>query len=118
MWTFDAARVFIIRHIETKFADQDPLDYIDVAMRCRVAAWLHPAFQRLCERTTALTAAEGGRLGLQRFAAVCGIREIKGPGRGCGECANCKSRSGYQCALAAKSYADLVKENEILRAPF
>lgn len=117
MWTFDSARVFILRHIEKHFATQDPLDYIDVAMKCRVGNWLQPAFQRLCERQGSLTAEEGARLGFTRFAAICRIREGKGKGN-CGRCDPCKTSGPNNCVRPRKGWTELIQDEEALQVPF
>lgn len=77
MWAFDGLRSRLIKHMEKDIGTVDPLDRIDVALQCRVEAWLHPAYKDLCERSTKLTAAEGERLGMARFSAICRVRESR-----------------------------------------
>lgn len=63
--------------MEKDIGTVDPLDRADVALQCRVEAWLHPAYKDLCERSTKVTAAEGARLGMARFSAICRVRESR-----------------------------------------
>ncbi|KAG8994309.1 hypothetical protein FRB94_009965 [Tulasnella sp. JGI-2019a] len=75
MWDFDAARKYIIDQITIHHTDQPPLDRIELAMRCQVGEWLHPAYKTLCDRPEPITEQEGERLGYRRLIAICRIRE-------------------------------------------
>lgn len=55
--------------------DLNPLDRIQVADACDITEWLHPAYAKLCARQDPLTAEEGVKLGLTRYAALVRIRE-------------------------------------------
>ncbi|KAG8944123.1 hypothetical protein FRC04_002161 [Tulasnella sp. 424] len=76
MWAFDDLRSRLIKHMEKDIGTVDPLDRVDVALQCRVEAWLHPAYKDVCERSTKLTAAEGERLGMARFSAICRVIHV------------------------------------------
>jgi len=97
MWHFDAARKYAIDQISSEYTDQNHFDRVDLAMKCQVGQWLHPAYQALCERTESLSAEEGERLGYRRLTAICRIRESQArtPARQvkCGSCGYCQS--GY-----------------------
>ncbi|KAG8895973.1 hypothetical protein FRB99_000234, partial [Tulasnella sp. 403] len=80
MWDFERIRAYAISQIDDNYDHQDPLDRIDLAEKCRVAKWLHPAYVKLCERAEPMTGVDGRRLGYDRFAAICKIREMKKPG--------------------------------------
>lgn len=73
MWGFKSLREYIIGHLDSLL--DDPLWRIYVADNCDVKEWLHPAYAKLCAQETSLTVREGEVLGLERFAALCRIRE-------------------------------------------
>lgn len=73
MWGFKSLREYIIGYLDSHLAD--PLIRIKVADNCDVKEWLHPAYAKLCARKTPLTKTEGRVLGIERFAALCRIRE-------------------------------------------
>ncbi|KIO22962.1 hypothetical protein M407DRAFT_244965 [Tulasnella calospora MUT 4182] len=73
MWGFEALRKFIIDHLDSLL--DDPLSRIELADQCGVKEWLHPAYAKLCAQGTPPTVKEGRVLGLERFAALCRIRE-------------------------------------------
>lgn len=72
-WGFVTLRKFIIEHLDSLL--KDPLGRIELADQCDVKEWLHPAYAKLCAQGTPLTVKEGRVLGLERFAALCRIRE-------------------------------------------
>ncbi|KAG8921495.1 hypothetical protein FRC01_000220 [Tulasnella sp. 417] len=73
VWGFETLRKFIIDHLDSLL--DDPLSRIELADQCGVKEWLHPAYAKLCAQGTPLTVKEGRVLGLERFAALCRIRE-------------------------------------------
>ncbi|KAG8944116.1 hypothetical protein FRC04_002154 [Tulasnella sp. 424] len=72
-WGFKTLRKFIIEHLDSLL--NEPLSRIELADQCNVKEWLHPAYAKLCAQETPLTVNEGKVLGLERFAALCRIRE-------------------------------------------
>ncbi|KAG8874588.1 hypothetical protein FRB98_008347, partial [Tulasnella sp. 332] len=97
-WGFGTVREHIIKHIEHHSTDQEAVDRFELAMKCHVPQWLHPAYNTLCTRGQHITADEGRRLGYERLTAICRIREIfrLEPGKvdvngRCGECDTCHS---------------------------
>ncbi|KAG9022360.1 hypothetical protein FS837_006425, partial [Tulasnella sp. UAMH 9824] len=72
-WGFATLRKFIIEHLDSLL--NDPLGRIELADQCDIKEWLHPAYAKLCAQGTPLTVKEGRVLGLERFAALCRIRE-------------------------------------------
>ncbi|KAG8894160.1 hypothetical protein FRC00_009414 [Tulasnella sp. 408] len=76
MWGFDDIREKIIVKMDGTISKINPLDRIDVSLKCRVQKWLHPAYEALCKRDEGLSDDEAGRLGLQRSAAIWRIREL------------------------------------------
>ncbi|KAG8857222.1 hypothetical protein FRB96_005897 [Tulasnella sp. 330] len=101
-WGFVTAREHIIKHIELHSGEQEALDRFELAMKCHVPQWLHPAYATLCTRSKHITANEGKRLGYERLTAICRIREIlrsqtrkvEADGH-CGECDTCRSNNFY-----------------------
>ncbi|KAG8865840.1 hypothetical protein FRB97_004344, partial [Tulasnella sp. 331] len=101
-WGFVTAREHIIKHIELHSGEQEALDRFELAMKCHVPQWLHPAYATPCTRTKHITADEGKRLGYERLTAICRIREIlrsqtrkiEADGQ-CGECNTCRSNNFY-----------------------
>ncbi|KAG8892794.1 hypothetical protein FRB99_002435, partial [Tulasnella sp. 403] len=75
MWHFDQVRKFIIQNIDDQIDGINPLDRIDLAIKCSVEKWLVPAYVALCTQEEPLGDPVGHRLGLVRFAALCRIRE-------------------------------------------
>ncbi|KAG8895975.1 hypothetical protein FRB99_000236 [Tulasnella sp. 403] len=75
MWHFDQVREFIIESLDNQIRSIDPLDRIDVAIKCSVEKWLVPAYVALCTQEQPLSDSVGHRLGIVRFAALCRIRE-------------------------------------------
>ncbi|KAG8962274.1 hypothetical protein FRC00_009906 [Tulasnella sp. 408] len=73
IWGFETLRKFIIAHLDSLL--DDPLSRIELADQCGVKDWLHPAYAKLCAQESPLTVKEGRVLGLERFAALCRIRE-------------------------------------------
>ncbi|KAG8857219.1 hypothetical protein FRB96_005894 [Tulasnella sp. 330] len=101
-WGFGTVREHIIKHIEHHSTDQGALDRFELAMKCHVPQWLHPAYVTLCTRSQHITTDEGRRLGYERLTAICRIREIfrlelsKIEVDGCcGECDTCR-RPAYR----------------------
>lgn len=72
-WGFETLRKFIIDHLDSIL--NEPLSRIELADQCNVKEWLHPAYAKLCAQGTPLTVKEGKVLGLERFAALCRMRE-------------------------------------------
>ncbi|KAG8883139.1 hypothetical protein FRB98_003284 [Tulasnella sp. 332] len=93
-WGFAAVRTYAIERIEHQHRHQDALDRLELAERCSVLHWLHPTYNTLCTRGEPITADEGKRLGFERFAAICRIRELYHQAQksvGCSlSCTNCK----------------------------
>ncbi|KAG8967795.1 hypothetical protein FRC05_001891 [Tulasnella sp. 425] len=75
IWGFGYLRKYIYQILDGLV--QDPLDRIELAEERGFREWLHPAYAKLCARDAPLTAEEGGRLGLERFAAIGWIREME-----------------------------------------
>lgn len=75
MWSFDDLRRSIITQMDKTIILVNPLDRIDVSLKCRVEKWLHPAYEVLCTRGNGLTEDEVERLGLKRSVAIWRIRE-------------------------------------------
>ncbi|KAG9006328.1 hypothetical protein FRB93_008817 [Tulasnella sp. JGI-2019a] len=75
LWGFNVARSLAMEKFNTHFLDRDPLERLELALRCRVGQWVHPIYIRLCERPEGLSTNEIERLGVARFAAITGIRE-------------------------------------------
>lgn len=73
MWEFDQLRDYIYKHLDKSV--KDPLPRIEYADALDFENWIVPALAQLCNRTEVLTAEEGARLGLARFAEVCKHRE-------------------------------------------
>ncbi|KAG9016334.1 hypothetical protein FRB90_003265 [Tulasnella sp. 427] len=73
MWEFEQVREFIFKHLEASITD--PFERIEFADALGVGRWVVPALAQLCFRDASLTAAEGARLGFERFALVCRMRE-------------------------------------------
>ncbi|KAG8921497.1 hypothetical protein FRC01_000222 [Tulasnella sp. 417] len=73
VWRFETLRKFIIDHLDSVL--HYPVSRIFVADCCGVKDWLHPAYAKLCAQDTPLTVKQGRLLGLERFAALCRIRE-------------------------------------------
>ncbi|KAG8870565.1 hypothetical protein FRB97_009647 [Tulasnella sp. 331] len=100
-WGFVSVREHIIKHIESNFEDQEALDRFELAMKCHVPQWLHPAYDTLCTRSEHITADEGRRLGYERLTAICKIREIfRSESRKAvadGRCGECKACRGIEC---------------------
>jgi len=76
LWGSNAVWIHYIDHIGLDFARDDPIDYIEFALKCRVDHWLEPAYNALCIRDMPISAAEGERLGYRKLIAVCRIREL------------------------------------------
>lgn len=73
MWFFSASREFaigILDQIET-----DPFHQLELAAQCQVQKWVLPAYDAVCRRQASLRAQEGRKLGWDRFAAICDLRE-------------------------------------------
>ncbi|KIO30409.1 hypothetical protein M407DRAFT_20476 [Tulasnella calospora MUT 4182] len=73
MWEFEQLRDYIFKHLNASIAD--PFERIEFADALGFEQWVIPALAQLCNREAALTAAEGARLGFDRFAIVCRQRE-------------------------------------------
>ncbi|KAG9012544.1 hypothetical protein FRB90_006647 [Tulasnella sp. 427] len=74
-WGFKAIRSYAIQALDSMTLD--PLESITIAERCGVAKWLQPAYLKLCLREGPLTAEEGERLGIRRYAALVRVREME-----------------------------------------
>ncbi|KAG9029757.1 hypothetical protein FRB95_004909 [Tulasnella sp. JGI-2019a] len=66
----------MIKIIQKFHPGSSALDRYELAMKCRVSQWLHPAYNTFCTREEAITADEGSRLGYARLTAICKIREL------------------------------------------
>ncbi|KAG8867006.1 hypothetical protein FRB97_003598, partial [Tulasnella sp. 331] len=75
LWSFSATRSFAISIFDTKLAGEDSLDRLERAFACAVPKWVRPAYDAICRRRESLSADEGRRLGWERYAAICCIRE-------------------------------------------
>ncbi|KAG9005578.1 hypothetical protein FRB94_001437 [Tulasnella sp. JGI-2019a] len=75
LWHFSVVRSLAMEKFNTHFLDRDPLERLELALRCQVKQWIHPIYVQLCERTESISADEAERLGVARFAAIIGIRE-------------------------------------------
>ncbi|KAG8923895.1 hypothetical protein FRC00_005726 [Tulasnella sp. 408] len=73
MWDFEHLRDYIFKHLDTTITD--PFERIQVADALGFEQWVIPAMAQLCNREAPLTAVDGARLGLYRFAEVCRLRE-------------------------------------------
>lgn len=73
MWEFEQLRDYIFKHLNASITD--PFERIEFADALGFGQWVVPALAQLCNREAALTAAEGARLGFDRFATVCRQRE-------------------------------------------
>lgn len=73
MWEFERLGDYIFKHLEKLITN--PFTRIDIADVLRLDQWIALALAQLCHRQAALTAAQGERLGFQRFAEVCRLRE-------------------------------------------
>lgn len=73
LWGFEQLRAYIIK--TTDSIAQDPIDRIQLADKCGLTEWLHPAYAKLCARDSSLTAEDGRKLGFERFAVLSRIRE-------------------------------------------
>ena len=77
LWEFEDTRAYIIRVMSKLFqANNDPLGWIDAAIKCRVPEWLITQYQALCERPSPLTTEEITRLGFQKSASIARIRDM------------------------------------------
>ncbi|KAG8921815.1 hypothetical protein FRC02_012337, partial [Tulasnella sp. 418] len=65
-----------------------PLDSILLARKCNVPQWLPDAYVKLCMRKEPISAKEGTLLGIETFAELNRIREIRKR-----SCKTCRSRS-------------------------
>ncbi|KAG8944474.1 hypothetical protein FRC04_001786 [Tulasnella sp. 424] len=77
MWEFEHVREYIYKHLDVSITD--PFERIEYADALGFSQWVAPALCNLCTRDAAFTAAEGGRLGLVRFAELCRLREMNRP---------------------------------------
>lgn len=126
MWHFDSPRNFIIEQIEAKFSQQDPVERIQLAEKCQVGRWIHPAYKILCERVESLSADEAGKLGIQRMVAICRIREgriggtipMTGHSKACGHCKRCKRLTPHLCKKRARDVSEAIKAAQELENPF
>lgn len=75
MWSFDEIREVIILQMDETIPIVDAMDRVDASLKCRVEKWLHPAYEELCNRETALSDVEAERLGFRRSMAIWRIRE-------------------------------------------
>lgn len=73
MWEFEQLSDYLFKYLDKSITD--PFTRIAVADIIGLDQWIAPALAQLCYRKTALTAAEGERLGFNRFAEVCRLRE-------------------------------------------
>ncbi|KAG8910708.1 hypothetical protein FRC00_007686 [Tulasnella sp. 408] len=73
MWDFDLLRDYIFKHLDQSV--KEPFPRIEYADLLGFENWIVPALAKLCQRTEPLTAQEGAKLGLARFAEVCKQRE-------------------------------------------
>ncbi|KAG8854193.1 hypothetical protein FRB96_007749 [Tulasnella sp. 330] len=90
LWSFNATRAYAISLFDTKFTDEDCFNRLERAFACAVPKWVRPAYDAICRRPQSLSANEGRRLGWDRYAAICRIREDLARGtlrvpRGCHE---------------------------------
>ncbi|KAG8868443.1 hypothetical protein FRB97_002365 [Tulasnella sp. 331] len=75
LWSFSATRAYAISIFDTKLAGEDSFDRLERAFACAVPKWVRPAYDAICRRWESLSADEGRRLGWERYAAICRIRE-------------------------------------------
>ncbi|KAG8998947.1 hypothetical protein FRB94_006493 [Tulasnella sp. JGI-2019a] len=80
LWSFKATKAYAITVFDTRFTDEDPFDRLDHAFQCGVPKWVRPAYATICLREEPLSADEGRRLGWERYAAICRIRELAARG--------------------------------------
>ncbi|KAG8905654.1 hypothetical protein FRB99_008495 [Tulasnella sp. 403] len=74
VYEFNRVRDYIISLIDLE-QDVDPVERIELANKCRVWKWLHPAYITLCTRIEPISIEEGARLGLSVSVALCHVRE-------------------------------------------
>ncbi|KAG8991846.1 hypothetical protein FRB94_012214 [Tulasnella sp. JGI-2019a] len=75
LWSFSTTRAYAIAVFDARVADEDPFDKLERAIACGVSKWIRLAYDAMCRRPEPLSADEGRRLGWDRFAAICFIRE-------------------------------------------
>ncbi|KAG8880651.1 hypothetical protein FRB98_004965 [Tulasnella sp. 332] len=75
LWSFDSTRALAITIFDTRFPDEDCFDRLERSLACGVPKWVRPAYDAICRRPESLSADEGRRLGWERYAAICRIRE-------------------------------------------
>ncbi|KAG8869223.1 hypothetical protein FRB97_001468, partial [Tulasnella sp. 331] len=75
LWSFTTMRAYAIAVFDTKIAEEDPFNRLERAFAYAVPKWVQPAYDAICRRPESLSADEGRRLGWERYAAICHIRE-------------------------------------------
>ncbi|KAG8869081.1 hypothetical protein FRB97_001627, partial [Tulasnella sp. 331] len=75
LWSFSATRAYAISVFDTTLMEEDSFDRLERAFACDVPKWVRPAYDAICRRWESLSADEGRRLGWERYAAICRIRE-------------------------------------------
>ncbi|KAG9048411.1 hypothetical protein FS837_012925 [Tulasnella sp. UAMH 9824] len=73
MWEFEQVHNYICKYLDELV--KDPFERIELADCLGLKEWVAPALVQLCMRDAPLTASEGARLGIDRFANVCRTRE-------------------------------------------
>lgn len=119
MWEFEEVRKRLIEDMSQLISSNavEPLDRVEVSIQCRVNQWLHPAYQQLCERTTALTTKEAKGLGIDRLAAIYRVRDAlhaskTSPGGSCHRCG--RTTQAYFNQAPAVSALSLIQGEPIL----
>ncbi|KAG8933220.1 hypothetical protein FRC01_010371 [Tulasnella sp. 417] len=74
MWDFEQLRDYIFKHLDES-TSSDPLKRIEIADLLGFDQWIAPALAQLCHRKEYITPMDGVRLGFNRFAEVCRLRE-------------------------------------------
>ncbi|KAG8869222.1 hypothetical protein FRB97_001467 [Tulasnella sp. 331] len=75
LWSFNATRAYAISVFDNRFPEENCFDRLERAFACAVPKWVRPAYDDICRRPESLSANEGRRLGWERYAVICRIRE-------------------------------------------
>lgn len=120
MWSFDDIRERIIVRMDKTISEVDPMDRVDVSLKCRVEKWLHPAYEVLCTRDAGPSDAEAERLGILRLNAIWRVREAlksgSTSGQPSGDC-NCESCRRSSSSAHLTKVQNLLKKEEALKFP-
>lgn len=73
MWEFEQVHNYIYKYLDELV--KDPFERIEMADCLGLKDWIAPALAQLCLRDAPLTASEGAKLGIDRFANLCRTRE-------------------------------------------